>query len=793
MKLLLSWLNDYMDLSDITPQEYADALTMSGSKVEGVEVLGNEIENVVVGKILKKEKHPNADTLWVCQVDLGDTVTQIVTGAQNIEEGNLVPIAKHGSKLPGGINIKAGKLRGEISNGMMCSHEELGLELGDIPGANPDGILILQEDYSLGKDIKEILALSDCVVEFEITSNRPDCLSVIGLARETAATFDKALNIKEPKKTGNNEKAEDYIKVTVKDADLCTRYIARAVKSVKIAPSPKWLRDRLKGAGVRPINNIVDITNYVMLEYGQPMHAFDKNFIKGGEIIVRRASQGEILTTLDGEERKLTCDNLVIADTKRAVAVAGVMGGENSEITELTNELIFESAMFNPISVRLTAKALGMRTEASARYEKGLDPENCLAAVNRACELIEELGAGEVIGGIVDVYPEKKQKRKLTLMPEKINAFLGTDLANDFMIKALCSLGFEVDGKKMEVLVPTFRDDVESFADIAEEVARIYGYNNIKSTPLHGESTMGAKTREQLIEDKICDVLCSLGYYETITYSFTHPASLRKLLREEEIANCIRINNPLGEENSVMRNNLMHSTLEILSSNFKQRNANTKIFEIGKAYIPHSLPLTKLPDEIKYISMGAFGKCDFFDIKGAVEDLFYALGISDYEFSANSTDVTFHPGKTADIKIGGKVCGIIGEVHPDVSENYQIEGETYLVQIRLDSIIDAVSADRKYTKLNRFPSVSRDIAILINDDVPAYEVYKTIKRYAGKSLEELRLFDVYKGEQIPEGKKSMAYAATFRAPDRTLNEDDISKIMDKLIKMLSKELGAELR
>lgn len=793
MKLPLSWVYDYTDIGEVSPKEFSDALTLSGSKVEGFERMGEDIQNVQVGKILKKEKHPNADTLWVCQVDFGDEQTQIVTGAQNINEGDLVPCARHGAKLPGGITIKSGKLRGEISNGMMCSHEELGLALGDIEGACEDGILILQKDYPLGTDIKDVLGLNESVIEFEITSNRPDCLSVIGLAREAAATYGTPFSVPEPKKTGNGENVNDYVKVNVQAPDLCPRYVARAVKNIKIAPSPKWMRDRLLAAGVRPINNIVDITNYVMLEYGQPMHAFDRKYLKGNEINVRRAKDGEILKTLDGEDRKLSSSMLVIADAENPSAVAGVMGGEHSEIQDDTKEMIFESAMFFGPSVRLTAKALGMRTESSARFEKGLDTENCLGAINRACELVEELGAGEVIGGTIDIYPEKKKARVLPLEVEKTNAFLGTNISKSDMVKTLRALQFKVDESKNEIVVPTFRDDVESFADVAEEIARIYGYDKIASTPMRGSVTVGGRSAKKALEEKICNTLCDLGYYETMTYAFTHPASLAKINRADELENCIKIANPLGEENSVMRNNLVHSTLEILALNYKQRNKNARIFEVGKIYVPHALPLEELPDEIKYVSIGAYGGCDFFEIKGAIEELFDAVGVESYSFEADEAEKAFHPGKTAAIYIGKEKAGYIGEIHPDVAERYEIEEDVYIAEIKLESIIKNVAPEKKYKTLNRFPCVTRDIALLVDNDVPAAKVLEAIKKYAGKSLESIELFDVYQGKQIPDGKKSMAYSATFRAEGRTMNENDMTKIMDKLIKMLKNELGAELR
>jgi phenylalanyl-tRNA synthetase beta chain len=794
MKLPISWLNDYTDISGIDPHEYADALTMSGSKVEGITELGEEIQNVVVGKILKKEKHQNADTLWVCQVDAGEGAIQIVTGAQNIEEGNLVPIARHGAKLPGGVTIKSGKLRGEKSDGMMCSHQELGLLLEDVEGACEDGILILQKACEPGTDIKKVLGLCDSVVEFEITSNRPDCLSVLGIARETAVTFDKPFNIPKIKNTGNSERVEDYIKVRVLSPNLCPRYVARAVKNVKIEPSPKWLRDRLTACGVRPINNIVDITNYIMLEYGQPMHAFDREFLNGGEIIVRNAGENEVIKTLDATERRLTQDMLVIADSERAVAVAGVMGGENSEINSDTKEIILESAMFNGTSVRITSKKLGLRTESSGRFEKGLDKEQCLDAVNRACALIDELGAGEVIGGYVDVDTAPLPQNVIVFSPDKINNFLGTDISREFMIKTFKNLGFDIVNDATAVIPPSYRSDVESFADIAEEIARMYGYNSIESTMLQTDSSVGARTFEQVTEMKIANTLTMMGCFEVLTYSFTHPKSLGMINREEEQNSCIKILNPLGEENSIMRNNMLHSIMSILSSNHSQRAQQVKVFEIGKIYRAEKLPLETSADEIKMLSVAGYGNMDFYDLKGIIENLFEALNINKFEFTPRADNPSFHPGKSADIIIGGKAAGVIGEVHPNVSENYDFGSKpVYYAEIELLGLLKGINRDIKYTQLNRYPATSRDLAMLVDDSVLAADVEKVIKRYGGKTLEDLKLFDVYKGEQIPEGKKSMAYSATFRAADRTLDEKDITRIMDTLHKMLEQEIGAILR
>ncbi len=791
MKLPLSWIYDYTDIKKVSPKDYADAMTMSGSKVEGIEEQGTEIQNVVVGKILKKEKHPNADTLWVCQVSAGDETLQIVTGAQNINEGDVVPLAKNGALLPGEKKIKAGKLRGEVSEGMLCSHEELNLEFNDIEGAHEDGILIFQQDYPLGQDVKKILGLDDNVIEFEITSNRPDCLGVIGLARESAATFKTPFEIKKPVVNGSGGDIANAVNVVIKDPSLCPRYTARVVKNVKIEPSPKWIRDRLTACGVRPVNNIVDITNYVMLEYGQPMHAFDKACLDGDEIIVRRANDGEKITSLDGTLRTLSPDMLVIADTQKPIALAGVMGGENSEISENTKDIVFESASFNGASVRTTSKKLGLRTESSARFEKGIDCEMTLDAVNRACELVELLNAGEVLDGALDVYPQKKEIRVLPLETDKINKLLGTDLDTSFMTETLQSLGFDVD--KNQVTIPSWRDDVLEGADIAEEVARIYGYDNIPSGAMAGTSTIGIRTFEQETEEKICETLSMLGYYEVLTYSFTHPKSLSMLRRAEELEKCIKISNPLGEENSIMRNNMLHSLLEVLETNQNRSNQNVRIFEMGTVYLADRIPLENLPREEKHLALGGFGDMDFYDLKGTIEELFRALKVSDFSFSAYSNDASFHPGICSQIFIGGKPVGVMGEAHPEVLEKYSLDETAYLAEISFSGILSGVRKDIEYKPLNRFPAVTRDIAVLVDDGVPAAEIENAILKYAGKNLEELHLFDVYKGKQIPEDKKSMAYSATFRAVGKTLSEEDVSKIMDKLLKMLAKETGAELR
>ncbi len=786
MKLPLSWIREYADIEDISPKAYADALTMSGSKVEGLEEMGAEIQKVVIGKILTKEHHENADTLWICGVDTGEEEPlQIVTAAQNMNVGDTVPVALSGASLIGGIRIKASKLRGVLSQGMFCSHEELGLAMEDVPGACEDGIILFPKAHKPGTDVKDVLGLRDVVVDFEITSNRPDCLSAIGLGRETAATFGVPFHKKAPAETGNAENAADFVSVDIRDKALCTRYIARVVKDIKIAPSPKWMRDRLAGCGVRPINNIVDITNYVMLEYGQPMHAFDRNFLKGQEIIVRRAENGEKLTTLDGVERQLTADMLVIADRDRAVAVAGVMGGENSEIQSDTKEVIFEAAMFDGASVRKTAKALGLRTESSARFEKGLDKEMPLEAVNRACELVELLGAGTVVGGMIDIYPEKAERRRLPLCPEKINAFLGTGIPKAKMEEILTAIGFEIDGEA--VLVPTYRADIEEFADVAEEIARFYGYNNISSTLMRSVSGVGGRSRTQQLEEKIADTLAGLGFYETMTTSFVHPDAPKMLGRDEA---CIRILNPLGEENSAMRTSLLNGSLEVLARNANQRAPRALIFEIGKVY--KNLAEDTLAEEPKMLSVGGYG-LDFFQLKGSVEAMLGAIGVTDYAFERAPENATFHPGKTAVLKIAGQEAGLIGEIHPLVRERFALEQEVYLGEFTLSVLLEAASAEKTYKPLGRYPAVNRDLAVLVDAELEAASVEKVIRQYAGGKAEEIRLFDVYCGKQVPEGKKSMAYTITFRAADKTLSDEEVTKITDKILRMLEKELGAVLR
>lgn len=789
MKFPISWLNDYVDIKDVSAKDFAHALTMSGSKVEGVENAGDEIKNVVVGKLLEVTKHQNSDHLNICQVDIGDGVVQIVTGAQNIKTGDYVPVAKHNSYLPGGVHITKGKLRGEPSNGMLCSYEELGLSKEDVPYAADDGILILPEPIAPGTDIKDVFGLDEDVVEFEITSNRPDCFSVIGLARETAVTFGRPYEIKTPVVKGSGGNVNDIAKVTVKSDD-CLRYAARVIKNVKIAESPKWLKDRLHLSGIRSINNIVDITNYVLLEYGQPMHAFNLEDLEDGEIVVRKAEDNEKITTLDGEERQLDSSMLVICDKHKPVCVAGVMGGENSEVRETSDAILFECATFDGPCVRLAAKKLGLRTEASSRYEKGLDVNNVIPALNRACELVEMLGAGEVVDGTIDVVNCEYKPTKIELRPDKINAFLGTDISRDEMVKILTSLEFKIDGDT--ITVPSFRPDVLREADVAEEVARIYGYNNIKSTPLRGETTRVIKPANQVVEEIVHNCLVAHGLYETLTFSFIGPKLIEQInTNDEKLKKAVVIKNPLGEDTSIMRTTLIPSVMSTLALNHARRNDSAKIYELANVYIP--VEGEKLPDEHKNITIGMYGGCDFYDMKGIVEELLDALKIKDADYVPETENTTFHPGRCANLVKDGKKIGVFGEVHPTVSKNFGMDTRVYICELDLNTLISFYSDSVKYKQLPKYPAVSRDIAMLIDDNINVSKIEKIIKKNAGNILEGYTLFDVYKGSQIPEGKKSVAYSVTFRADDRTLTDDEISAVFDKILAGLKEQLGAELR
>ena len=795
MKVPLGWFNDYVDIR-VDVKEFVNALTMSGSKVEGIETKGEDIINVVVGRIISLEKHPDAQRLLVSKVDVGNAVIQVVTGAQNVKVGDLIPVALDGALLPGNKKISKGMFRGVESCGMMCSIQELNLSKDDYPEACEDGIFVLNTEYPPGMDIREALGLNETIVEFEITSNRPDCLSILGIARETAVALNTCLRKPDIRISEEADSAKKYASVEIRDADLCPRYAARIVRDVKIEPSPKWMRDRLKAAGVRSINNIVDITNYVMLELGQPMHAFDLERLQGNRIVVRRAYEGEIMKTLDDQERRLGPSMLVIADSNRPVAVAGVMGGANSEISEDTKTILFESANFNGTSVRLTSKKLGLRTEASSRFEKGLDVENVIAAVNRAAQLVEELGAGKVCRGVIDCFPKKAEIRVIKLRPGKINEFLGTDISTDYMLDILRRLEFEVDESNMTVRVPSFRSDVEREADIAEEIARFYGYNNIKPTLLSGKaSTLGKKTYKQKIEDLIRNTAVALGLSETYTYSFTSPKVLDKinLPQESELRRAIVISNPLGEDYSIMRTTTIPDMLEVIARNYNRRVESVRLFELSHVYLPETLPLEKLPYEKPVFTLGGYGSMDFYDLKGIVEELLDSLGIDDYEFEPEAENPVFHPGRAARLIIDGLVSGVIGEVHPEIGEKFEAPERSYIGVIDVEPLIKNSSIMKTYKPLPKFPAVSRDISIIVRDDVIVKQIESVIKENSGNILEELRLFDVYKGKQVPEGMKSVAYSITFRAEDRTLTDEEVGRVMDNIFKGLSDKLDAQPR
>ena len=787
MRLPLSWLKDYMNTDGIENAEYMHKMTMSGSIVEGIENAADEFKNVVTGKILKIEKHPDADKLVVCQVDVGeDAPIQIVTGATNVFEGAVVPVAKHKSTLPGGVKITKGKLRGVESFGMMCSTDELG-----ISEERATGILILSDDTPIGEDITKVLGLDENVAEFEITSNRPDCMSIIGLARETAATFKRPFNVNVPQVKENSENAEEMASVEIRNADLCSRYIGRIVKNVKIAPSPDWMQKRLKACGIRAINNVVDITNYVMLEYGQPMHAYDLDHVEGKKIIVRNAEKDEKLETLDDQPRMLGESMIVIADEKRAIGVAGVMGGANSEVCDDTTTVLFESACFNAAAVRKGAKALGMRTDASALFEKGLDSENCLPAINRACELMVQLGAGEVVGGIIDEYPIKKQQLVLDFEPEKMNAFLGMDIPRDEMVEMLARLDFKVENDK--VYVPTYRGDIEGMADISEEVARIYGYDRIPTTLMKGEMVAGGKTDKQKLRDTVRDCLAANGLYEIITYSFIDPKenAMVRIPEDDSRSNFVRITNPLGAENSVMRTDMTSSLLKTLRTNYTRRNAQAALFELGTIFTP--IEGEQLPRETQQIAVGMYGEYDFYSIKGIIETLFEKVGIYDCTYVACKDNPTYHGGRCAEILSGDKKLGIIGQIHPSVSAEFKIDTDVYAAIIDFEVLSELADMQRHYVPLPKFPAVTRDIAVTLDKDVEVGEIVKIIKANRKGIIESYNLFDIYEGIQVGKGKKSVAYSLTFRSADKTLTDDDVNPIVNTILKQLEEKLGAQLR
>ena len=792
MKLSREWLGEYTTIGS-PDKEYCDTMTMSGSKVEGWEVTGSEISRVVVGRVISMERHTNSDHMWVCKINVGgERELQIVTGAQNVNIGDLVPVALDGSTLPGGKEIHTGKLRGELSEGMLCSLGELGLEQRDFPYAIEDGIFILEEDCLPGDDIRDVCGLNDSVVEFEITNNRPDCLSVRGLARESACTFHTPLTLAEPMVTAGHGDIREKLSVEIKDAELCPRYTARMVKNIKIAPSPKWMRRRLRASGVRPINNIVDITNYVMLEYGQPMHAFDYACLHDGKIIVRRAEEGESLRTLDGNDHALTPGMLVIADPEGPVALAGVMGGANSEITDETTTIVFESANFLGHSIRKTAIALGMRTDASGRFEKGLDLFATVPAVDRACELVEMLGAGEVFDGTIDVLAKEPETTFIELDDKRINALLGTDIPREFMADTLTSLGFELNGNTLTV--PSWRGDCTMLADIAEECARFWGYDKIEATDIRGAATQGGYSEKTLFVRKLGTACRAMGYTEVVTYSFVSPSSLDKIKvpADSPLRDNYRILNPLGEDTSVMRTTALPSMLGVLSTNLSRRNMEAKLYEMATVY--KKQPGKMLADERTVLTLGAYGgDVDFFALKGAVEALLCAARTPDVRFTADTETAAFHPGRCAAVWSGDTRLGTLGQIHPDVCAAYGLDGATYCAEIDVVLLHDLEGAEPVYTPLPRFPAITRDIAVVCDAAVPVGELTECIRKAEKNVLRGVKLFDVYTGVGIPEGKKSVAFSLTLRSDDGTLTDDHAEEAVRAVLDALRENFGAVIR
>lgn len=792
MNLSKKWLADYVTI-DAEDRDFSEALTLSGSKVESYEHEGSELKNIVVGKVLSLTRHPDSDHMWICEIDVGDeNKLQIVTGAQNLKEGDVVPVALNKSVVAGGHKITTGKLRGVESQGMLCSLGELGLTAHDFPYAIEDGIFVLGDDcdHTLGMDIHDAIGLNDTVVEFEITSNRPDCLSVIGLARETAATYDVPLNLHTPEVKTGTEDVNDYLKVDIEVPDKCYRYVGGVVKNVRVAPSPRWMRERLRACGVRPINNIVDITNYVMLEYGQPMHAFDLRFLKGNHVIVRNAKSGETITTLDGEERSLTEEMMVIADEEKPVAVAGVMGGEYSGIMDDTNTIVFESACFNGPSVRRTAKNLGMRTEASARYEKQLNPDSCDTCLNRALELVQMLDAGDVINGTVDCYKTPKEPVTLPFEPEWTNKFIGINVSADEQAKILRKIGFTVENGT--VTAPSFRIDIEHQADLSEEIARFYGYNKIPDRELRGVAKAGLTAR-QSFNKRVEGTMQSCGLSEIQTFSFISPKSYDKICLPEnsKLRDCVVISNPLGEDTSVMRTTAIPSMLEVLSRNYNNRNEKAYLYELATTYASNGTK--ELPDEDQQLVLGMYGKeADFFKLKGVVEKLLEVCGICEYDVEAKRDCPVFHPGRTAIITVDGEELAILGEVHPTVLSNYGIGTRAYIASVNVEYLYLKADLVRTYKSLPKFPATTRDLAFVVSSDTPVLRLEKEIRKATGKILENIDLFDVYEGAQVGANKKSVAFNLRFRSAERTLTDEECSGAVEKAIKAVE-SLGATLR
>ena len=804
MNTSLSWIKAYVPDLDVTAQEYTDAMTLSGTKVEGYEVLDADLDKIVIGQIDKIERHPDADKLIVCQVNVGNQMLQIVTGADNVREGDKVPIVldggrvaggHDGSKTPGGIKIKKGKLRGVESCGMMCSIEELGSTKEMYPDAPESGIYILPEDAEIGASAVEALGLNDVVFEYEVTSNRVDCYSVIGIAREAAATFRREFHPPVVKETGNEEDVNDYIKVSVENTDLCPRYCARVVKNIKIGPSPEWMQRRLASVGIRPINNLVDITNYVMEEYGQPMHAYDLDTIEGRQIVVKTAQDGDKFTTLDGQERKLDKEVLMICDGEKEIGIAGIMGGENSMITDNVQTMLFEAACFDGVNIRKSSKRVGLRTDASGKFEKGLDPNNAKAAIDRACQLVEEMGAGEAVGGTVDVYGKVKEPVRVPFDAAKINALLGTEITEAEMLGYFEKIGLEYDAAAKEVIAPTFRHDLFCLADLAEEVARFYGYDNIPTTLPSGEATAGKLSFKLKVEEVARDIAEFCGFSQGMSYSFESPKVFDKLLlpADSVLRNTVEIMNPLGEDYSVMRTTSLNGMLTSLATNYNRRNKDVRLYELGNIYLPKQLPLTELPEERMQFTLGMYGNGDFFSMKGVVEEFFEKIGMKQKEtYDPNAGKPYLHPGRQANIIYEGRVVGYLGEVHPDVADHYGIGERAYVAVIDMPEILEYATFDRKYNGIAKYPAVTRDISMVVPKNILAGQIEEVIETKGGSYLERYALFDLYEGAQIKPGFKSIAYSIVFRAKDKTLEESDVAVAMKKILSALE-EMGIELR
>lgn len=800
MDTALSWIKAYVPDLDVTPSEYTDAMTLTGTKVEGYKELDKNLEKIVVGEILSIEKHPDADKLIICQVDVGNEKIQIVTGAPNVSVGDKVPVVLDGGKVAGGhdgsplpengIKIKKGKLRGVESFGMMCSIDELGQDKNYFPDAPENGIYILPKDAKVGSDAIELLGLRDTVFEYEITSNRVDCYGVIGIAREAAATFKKKFVMPQVKTTGNNENVNDYLSVEVKDETLCKRYVARVVKNIKLAPSPSWMQERLRAVGIRPINNIVDITNYVMAEYGQPMHAFDYNLIEGQKIVVDRAKDGDEFETLDGAVRKLDSNILMINDAKKAVAIAGIMGGENSKITDDVSTMIFECATFDGTNIRLSSKRIGLRTDSSGKFEKGLDPNNAYDAMMRACSLVEELGAGEVVGGTIDVYPVKAVESRVAFEPERINKLLGTSISKEDMLEIFDRIELKYDKETNEIVAPTFRQDIHFMADLAEEVARFFGYDKIPTTLPKSSATIGGISMKLEIEELAREVAKFLGFSEAMNYSFESAKVFDKLglSKDSRYRKAIEITNPLGEDFRMMRTQAVNGILNSLSTNYNRRNKDVHLFELANIYIPKELPLKELPDERMQFVLGFYGKENFFDMKGVVEEFLYTIGIvGKLHYDPSCKEEFLHPGRKADIVLDGVRLGYLGEVHPIVCDNYKLGEKTYIAVLDLPNVIPFVNFDIKYTGIAKYPAISRDISLVVPRNILVGEIEDIISENGGSNLESFNLFDIYEGDQIEVGFKSVAYSLTFRNKERTLLDTDVNEVMDKILKKLEEK------